>query len=196
MQILWYHVRYIPDEGADIMRVAFTGHRPESLPFGDNEESEGYRKIKGMLLDEIKHWADQGCDVFYEGVARGMDIVFGEQVLLAKRQGYPHIKLIGVIPFEEQAAHWSEAWRDRYFSLMASSDDEVLISSHYTKDCYHRRNRYMVDHADILIAVYDGMGSGGTAYTVRYAMEQGKTIFSLDPNKFTRFVIPARVDAT
>ena len=176
------------------MKVAFTGHQPESLPFGEDEQSEGYRKIKSMLLEEIKYWAEQGYDTFYEGVARGMDIVFGEQVLLAKQQGFPHIKLVGVIPHEEQAAKWSEAWRNRYFSLMANSDDEVLISRHYTRDCYHQRNRYMVDHADVLIAVYDGLASGGTAYTVDYARKKGKTIVILDPGKLTRFVIPAKVD--
>lgn len=178
------------------MNVAFTGHRPESLPFGDDEQNETFLRIKQMLLEEIKYWAAQGYGTFYEGVARGMDIVFGEQVLLAKEQGYPDIKLVGVIPFEEQAAHWNDAWRDRYFTLMANSDDEVLISAHYTKECFHQRNRYMVDRSDVLIAVYDGLGSGGTAYTVQYAMDKGITLIVFDPNKLTRFVIPARVDAT
>lgn len=173
------------------MKVAFTGHRPEALPYGKNEQCEEYQRIKAMMLAEIKHWAAQGYDTFYEGVARGMDIIFGEQVLLAK-QDHPSIKLVGVIPFEEQAARWTEAWRKRYFDLMRNSDEEVLISSYYTKDCFHRRNRYMVDHADVLIAVYDGKPSGGTAYTVDYARRNGKTVVILDPNTFTRQVISSQ----
>ncbi|MDL2317943.1 DUF1273 domain-containing protein [Eubacteriales bacterium OttesenSCG-928-A19] len=178
------------------MSVAFTGHRPESLPFGDNEQSEAFLQLKRLLLEEIKYWAHQGYTTFYEGAARGMDIVFGEQVLLAKEQGHPGVKLVSVVPFEEQAARWNEAWRERYFALMKNSDDEVLISAHYTKECFHQRNRYMVDHSDVLIAVYDGLDSGGTAYTVQYAMEKGKTIIIFDPSKLTRFVIPAQADAT
>lgn len=172
------------------MNVAFTGHRPESLPYGDGGQDTAYCRMKELLLREIKYWASQGCETFYGGVARGMDIVFGEQVLLAKQQGHPGIKLVGVIPFEEQAATWSEAWRSRYFSLMSKSDDEVLISAHYTKDCYHRRNRYMVDNADVLIAVYNGSDSGGTAYTVRYANQKGKMVVVLEPNTLTRLVLP------
>ena len=172
------------------MSIAFTGHRPESLPFGTNEGSEDYRKIKTLLQREIKHWADRGHDTFYEGVARGMDIIFGELVLLAKKEGYPQLKLVGVIPHEEQAARWSEAWRNRYFDLMANSDDEVLISHQYTKDCYHSRNRYMVDHAQVLIAVYNGSDKGGTAYTVNYARALGRTIVVVDPSTLTRTEIP------
>ena len=37
----------------------------------------------------------------------------------------------------------------------------------------HRRNRYMVDHASRLIALYNGLGKrGGTLSTLQYAMGQ------------------------
>ena len=42
-----------------------------------------------------------------------------------------------------------------------------------------RRNRYMVDHSALLIAVYDGM-LGGTMYTLSYAMKQGLEIVTLE----------------
>ena len=35
------------------MRLAFTGHRPESLPFGENELSASVIHIKTLLADEI-----------------------------------------------------------------------------------------------------------------------------------------------
>ena len=43
-----------------------------------------------------------------------------------------------------------------------------------------KRNRYMVDHADVLIAVWDGSPSG-TGKTVRYAHQQGKSVTIIDP---------------
>ena len=43
-----------------------------------------------------------------------------------------------------------------------------------------KRNRYMVDQADVLIAVWDGSPSG-TGKTVRYAHQQGKSVTVIDP---------------
>ena len=100
------------------MKLAFTGNRPESLPFGENENDQRYIHLKAMLLTEITDRVKAGYDTFYTGCARGMDIVFGTQVLLLKKTACPHIRLIGVVPHEGQANHWTETWRDRYFDLL------------------------------------------------------------------------------
>ena len=47
-----------------------------------------------------------------------------------------------------------------------------------------KRNRYMVDHADLLIAVWDGRPSG-TGKTVQYAQQQGKHVLMIDPKMLT-----------
>ena len=65
-----------------------------------------------MLLTEIMDRVKAGYDTFYTGCARGMDIVFGTQVLLLKKTACPNIRLIGVVPHEGQANHWTETWRD------------------------------------------------------------------------------------
>ena len=112
-------------------KLAFTGHRPESLPFGENENDPRCIRLKAMLLTEIMDRAKAGYDTFYTGCARGMDIVFGRQVLLVKATSYPHIRLIGVVPHEGQANHWSETWRDRYFRLLEQADGVVTLSARY-----------------------------------------------------------------
>ena len=43
-----------------------------------------------------------------------------------------------------------------------------------------KRNRYMVDNSDIVIAVWDGT-PGGTENTVRYAEKLGRKILSFEP---------------
>ena len=47
-----------------------------------------------------------------------------------------------------------------------------IHAEQYYKGCYARRNRYMVDQSQRIIAVYDGRPAGGTAATVRYAKEK------------------------
>ena len=53
-----------------------------------------------------------------------------------------------------------------------------MVSSRYSSACMQRRDRYMVDHASLLIAVFDG-SPGGTQYTVTYAMQRGLNIVDL-----------------
>ena len=74
----------------------------------------------------------------------------------------------------------SEEQRDRYFDIASKCDKETLIQHHYTADCMHKRNRYMVDQADFIIAVWDGRPRG-TGRTVQYAQRQGKPVTIINP---------------
>ena len=112
-------------------------------------------------------------------MAIGVDM-YAAEIVLGLKASYPGITLESSIPCESQAAKWSEALRDRYFDIASKCDKETLIQTHYSPDCMDKRNRYMVDHADVLIAVWDGSPSG-TGKTVRYAHQQGKSVTVIDP---------------
>ena len=45
------------------------------------------------------------------------------------------------------------------------------------------RNRYLVDRAQTLLAVYDGAPGGGTEYTVRYAQSRDRRIILVRPQE-------------
>lgn len=64
---------------------------------------------------------------------------------------------------------------------MDKADSIVYVSRIYHKDCMLDRNRFLVNHADILLAVYNGERRGGTATTVRYAQKMGREIIMIDP---------------
>lgn len=49
------------------------------------------------------------------------------------------------------------------------------------KDCMLERNRFLVEHSDILLAVYNGERRGGTAATIRYARKAGREVWIMDP---------------
>ena len=59
-------------------------------------------------------------------------------------------------------------------------DTVTVLQEHYSPGCMMKRNRYMVDHADLIIACYDGK-SGGTLNTLRYAIEREIQIVHLPP---------------
>lgn len=157
---------------------SFTGHRPEKLPWRENEGDPRCLALKARLAEAVEQAYEQGVRHFLCGMARGADFYFCEAVL-ALRQRHGGVTLEAVIPCEEQAARWGERDRERYFALVARCDRETVIQRHYDRGCMLRRNRYLVDHAEMLIAVYDGM-LGGTMYTIAYAMKQGREIITLD----------------
>ena len=160
---------------------AFSGHRPQSLPFGYCESDIHCLLLKQELEKTIiKLISNNDVTHFITGMALGEDMYAAEIVLNLKSQ-YPSITLECAIPCETQAAKWSEAYRNRYFRIAANCDKETMLQKHYSKDCMQKRNRYMVDHADVILAVWNGSPSG-TGMTVSYARATGKPVWILDPN--------------
>ena len=86
------------------------------------------------------------------------------------------------MPCEAQADQWSDSARELYRSILEQADEVVYVSREYSKDCMLKRNRYLVDHAACLLAVYNGEWRGGTAMTVRYARKLGREVIILNPH--------------
>ena len=118
-------------------------------------------------------------DTFISGMAQGVDMYAAEIVLELKEQ-YPQITLECAIPYERQAVRWPAALRERYFSIAERCDKETMLQRQYTRDCMKKRNQYMVDCADVVLAVWNGEPSG-TGQTVWYAKEKGKLVWRIDP---------------
>lgn len=156
----------------------FTGHRPEKLPWGLCEEDARCVELKARLRGAVEQAYADGFRHFISGMARGCDQYFAEIVLELRRE-HPDVTLEAAIPCEEQAAAWKEPERERYFRLVEQCDLETMVQRHYDRGCMQRRNRYMVDRAARLIAVYDGL-LGGTMYTIHYAMKNDTEVVILD----------------
>jgi len=154
------------------MVCAFTGHRPQRLPWGSREDDPRCLALKQRLEESITQAAARGCDTFLCGMARGCDTCFAEAVL---KQGF---RLEAVVPCPEQADRWPPADRERYRKLLLRCGAIHVLESTYSEGCMLRRNQTMVDMADLLITVYDGSG-GGTGSTVSYAKEKGLELIPL-----------------
>lgn len=151
----------------------FTGHRPDRLPWGEEEHDPRCLYIKEQILQEIKRMYDAGVRHFISGMARGADLYFAEAVLQL-RECQKDITLECARPCESQADRWPEEERQRYAAILNCCNYETLVQHTYDRGCMMRRNRYMVDHSDWVLALYDGVPKGGTAQTLAYAMKQGK----------------------
>ena len=137
-----------------------TGHR--DIP------AEQMDRIQELLRGEILAAIKDSYTRFISGFAAGADLLFAE-IVVALKEIYP-ITLEAAIPYPGRMKTPDKAFQ----RLIRCCDVVKIHSDSYSKDCYMRRNRYMVNQSQRVIAVYDGRSTGGTAATVRYA--KGKDV--------------------
>lgn len=162
-----------------IMRCAFTGYRPQKMPFGFNEKDPRCIDFKQRLFDTIEMLIMQGFTHFLSGGALGMDMYAAEAVI-ELRETYPWIALEVVIPFVKQPEKWEEIHQKRYQRILDEADIITHTGLEYTKGAMLARNRYLVDHSDLLVAAYDGQ-TGGTKMTCEYAKKVGRALCIVRP---------------
>lgn len=156
---------------------AFTGHRPEKMPFAAAQysfENHVFRRnleyaVQRAILDGYRH--------FITGMSRGMDLWAAMCVLDFKR-AYPGVTLEAAIPCPEQAARWDEGDTRYYNLVLHRCDRKTVLSPRYTSGCMDKRNRYMVDRSSLLIAAFDGR-PGGTRNTCLYAEKKGVRVLNI-----------------
>ena len=156
-----------------MLRVSFTGHRPEKLPYF-SEDDPMCVQLKERLKNRITRLIEDGAEEFCSGMALGVD-TWAAEIVLELKEDYPQIRLTAVIPCPEQAIRWRDEDKARYQSILDRCDRSITTSPHYTRGCMHNRNRARVDMCDVLIAVFDGT-KGGTMMTVDYAKSRNKRI--------------------
>ncbi len=135
------------------MILAVTGHRPQRL--------KGQEKL-------IKEWAVEQLtrlqpSLVLDGMAQGTDQIIATA---AKELGIP---ILCCYPFPKKSYHPVEQW-------IMEGNHIAFISKEYSKKAYYIRDYYMVDNADALLCVWDGIGSGGTFLTRNYALKKNKQI--------------------
>ena len=148
--------------------VAFTGHRTYR-----GAAADALRRTVGELYA-------RGFRNFLSGMAVGFDLAAAEAVL-ELRERAPGVRLVAAVPFRGQEMRFSPADRERFRRVLAAADHSVTLSPSYHAGCYAVRNNYLVEHAALLVAWYDG-SPGGTHYTVRRALVRGLEFINLHPH--------------
>ena len=166
-----------------MLACSFTGYRPSKLPFILDKNSEYYLNLYNAIKDEICRLVDCGVTCFLTGMAQGIDLMCGE-IILELKQIFD-IHLFCVIPCEGQCYGWCEDDKQRYQKLLYGASDIIYTSKEYFKGCMMKRNRYLVDNAEYILAVYDGK-QGGTGATIDYAKKKHRTIIIINPTTYTR----------
>lgn len=159
---------------------AFTGHRPKSFPWKYDETAPDCVLLKEVLAAQIKALADSGVTDFLSGMAQGTDLWCSEIVLDLKKEN-PALRLHCILPCEGQEDKWPASEKERYRSFLKQADEVIYVNRTYKDGCMLERNRYMVDHSSVLLAVYNGNRRSGTGATVNYAKGKDRATIIIDP---------------
>lgn len=158
------------------MKICVTGHRPNKL-YGYDLSDSRWQQLKEQFKEILR---ENNCDEAITGMALGIDTIFALAVLELRESGYP-IKLHCAIPCKKQDKFWPEENRILYKTILENADTVKLVSNEeYKPWVMQKRNEYMVDLADKVIAVWDGSKSG-TGNCVKYAKQVGKVVIRIEP---------------
>ena len=145
----------------------FTGHR--AIPEKD---------LPGILKrteQAVRRLIEQGVIFFGVGGAIGYDTEAAKLLFRLRATDYPQIKVILVYPFEGFTSRWSDEQRVEYARLLPQYDKAVCVAQRASREAYLERDRHLVNGSAYCIA-YCTRNNGGTAYTLRYAQQEGLKI--------------------
>jgi len=150
--------------------IAITGHRDMI--------------ITKILQVKIKKFIDKAAKQYEEVVllsalAEGADSVVAK-IFIDRQEQYRHLKLEVPLPFvlEEYTNHYSMLEKQNFSTLIGHASSYYIIPKRLDNP-YKNLGEYLVNNADILLALWDGVDNGktgGTADVVAYAKSQKKPI--------------------
>ncbi len=155
-------------------RCCFTGHRPEKLSIPEN-------RLALLLEAEIREAIGSGFTTYITGMAKGTDLVAGEIVLRLREQD-DRLKLICALPHPGFGQHWGGGWTERFRRVLAAADLTRCVCPGFSYASYQIRNKWMVDHSGLVIAVFNGE-AGGTRNTLEYAAKKNVPCRIIKPER-------------
>jgi hypothetical protein len=181
----------------DTIRIGVTGHRniPEPLALRSTVRKAIEKEIPNLALDNSPQFQLR----ILSPLAEGADRVVAQAVLEC-----PGAQLQAVLPLvvEDYLEDFAtEESRKEFRELLALSSHPVWLRTRHIAeespepgtqsrlrlDAYRRVGHYVVDHCDLLIAIWDGLparGRGGTADIVQYALDRHRRVLRVWQDSF------------
>lgn len=172
------------------MVVAITGHRPTGL--WGYQPNPKYTLLRQDLSRRFEALIQQRqVSRFLFGMALGADSIAFD-VCLKLREKH-QIELIAVVPYAQFPNRWERGQYERYRQRVEVADEvvhvdtlreyevwDVPVGFHHNQKLLSR-NQYLVDHADLVFAIWSGVERGGTYDTVCRARKAGKELIVYNP---------------
>jgi len=161
-----------------MMIVAVTGHRPNKL-WGYDLSEPKYKILHDNFFDLLIENNTTHC---ISGMALGVDTVFAIAAIHYRyRRINKSIILEAAIPCLNQEKLWNKKDQRLYHKILKKFDMITYVNRKpFTPDLMQKRNEYMVDKCDLLLAVWNEDKRGGTYNCIRYAKNLNKKIIYIN----------------
>ena len=146
----------------------FVGHK--DIPPG--EQLKILVRVEHRLIPLIQ----QGVTYFGIGGSLGFDTLMAD-MLISLKAAHPRIRIIEVLPFEGYRSKWSLEQQRHAEKIDKQVDKIVYAAKEPSRGIHLARNRHLVDGSKYCIC-YCTRPTGGTAYTVKYALKKGLTVYN------------------
>ena len=186
--------------------ICFTGHRPKEL--------QGKEELVKKTLEKLIRAAYQkNYRRFISGMAMGVDM-YAAQIVIELKQEFPDIQLILAIPFPGQTKQFPNKEKNDWNNIVKKADEihaynpdkkqyekfkakEIIeLNENAPQWQYYeavnwldKRNKWMIEKSDAVIAVWSGTQKGGTANAIKDAMLKIKPIiiFNITENNIKKY---------
>ncbi len=157
------------------MKIGITGHQKIDHP-------ENWAWVERTLQEILAQFEPPLIGL--SCLASGADQVFARTVLDIGGQ------LQAVLPFPGYEDVFQGEARFDYLDLLADSTNTICLerTSESDEEAYWLAGKAVVEHCDVLIAVWDGMpaeGLGGTGDVVSLAIQEKRRVIQLNPDTQT-----------
>lgn len=141
---------------------AVTGHRPDKLGGYDNVT---WARICWLAIKTMKMYDPS---LVITGMALGWDMAVASACVTLQ------IPFVAAVPFAGQERKWPHETQRLYRLLCTQAAEfRVLYGGGYDPWKMQRRNEWMVDRCEEVIALWNGVNEGGTFRCVDYAERKG-----------------------
>lgn len=188
------------DKLNNITHIALTGHRPNKL-YGYNLNHPKYKELQ-LILETIieKALTRNQIVVGHSGLALGADTIWSKAIFAMKTKYPDRVKFHAEIPMMTQSDVWFKQSDKDYWQYQIDNADMSSVydsefsqykETHTEQESKYRaikaldkRNKGMMEHADVVIAVYDGT-KGGTRNAVNDVKRLGnRPLIVIHPETF------------
>lgn len=156
------------------------GHEPEKL--GDANKCD---EIKNLIRNEIIKQAENGIELFYADMSRGVGLWAAQIILdLKSTPEFAHLYLTAILSYPEQTKSLLEKDRLEFDKVLLMCDEIKMIMREKTNIAFGLKKGFIGQEIDIIIAVCDSHAYplSTTAQEVRRAQEFKKEVIIIDPH--------------
>lgn len=149
----------------------FTGHRVILSDHRDLITVRTELLIRELILKN-------GVRYFGVGGALGFDTLAANILFRLRDNEFPQIRVILVYPFEGYTNRWTAEQQTTHALTLPKYNKRVCVARKGSREAFLARNRHLVDNSAYCIS-YQTHNTGGTAYTVNYALHKGLKVLNV-----------------